>query len=67
MSEWWEAPEYDTRQPMVYPRRDGGRTKPVKMVGPCAFPQECKCSGSRVHGVCPCNEHEKYEAKCSHE
>lgn len=64
---WWDAPEYDVRQPMVFPRRDTGRTKPVKLVGPCSFPEACLCSGSRIHGVCPCNEHETYKIGCQHE
>lgn len=62
---WWEDPAYDNKQPMVFPDKAKGRSKPVKVVGPCAFPEECRCSSSRVF-ICKCSEGDRYTCRCSH-
>ena len=30
MTEWWRAPQYEERQPMVFPRRDHGPTRRLR-------------------------------------
>ena len=66
MSNWWEGDEWKNSKPMNFPDRSDGPTKPIKRVGPCTFPEDCKCK-QRVHvAKCDCHSDVRFECKCSH-
>lgn len=63
MKEWWWDEAYAKQQPMVFPDKSNGPTKPVKIVGGC--PNDvCSCKGLRIHGLCPCDSQVEYKCRC---